>query len=146
MRLNRDALCRLMPHAGAMCLLDGVADWNRTQIECWTRSHRDPNNPLRRHGALHAVHGVEYGAQAAAAHGGLLAEVAGRGSERGYLAAVRDLTWTVERLDTIGADLIVRGERIHGDAGSVIYRFAVAAAGRPLVTGRVTVVLRVEAE
>ncbi len=129
-----------------MCLLDGVAAWDATHIACWTRSHRDPGNPLRRHGVLHAVHAVEYGAQAAAVHGGLLAQGVGRGGDRGYLAAVRDLTWTVDRLDTVADDLAVRGERIHGDAGSVIYRFTVAAAGHELVAGRVTVWLGPEAE
>ncbi len=129
-----------------MCLLDGVAGWDQTHIECWTRSHRDASNPLRSHGVLHSVHGVEYGAQAAAAHGGLLLHAAERGSDRGYLAAVGDLAWTVDRLDTVADDLVVRGERLYGDARSVIYRFTVAAAGHELVAGRVTVLLRVEAE
>jgi predicted hotdog family 3-hydroxylacyl-ACP dehydratase len=67
----------LIPHSGLMCLLDEVTEWDQRSIVCITNTHRDPVNPLRREGCLAAVHAFEYGAQAAAVHGGLRARLAG---------------------------------------------------------------------
>ena len=53
-----------------------------------TRSHLDPDNPLRRGDALSALHLVEYAAQAMAAHGALQA---GGQAQRGMLAALRNI-------------------------------------------------------
>ncbi|PYI82543.1 MAG: phosphotransferase, partial [Verrucomicrobia bacterium] len=61
----------LIPHSGLMCLLDSVIEWDDQSIICISNTHRDPANPLRREGQLSAVHAFEYGAQAAAVHGGL---------------------------------------------------------------------------
>ena len=68
-----------------MCLLDRVETWSATDIVCRARSHLDPDNPLRRNGRLASLCGIEYGLQAAAAHGALAAPPAAAG----WLAAVR---------------------------------------------------------
>ncbi|PYK43074.1 MAG: 3-hydroxylacyl-ACP dehydratase, partial [Verrucomicrobia bacterium] len=34
----------LIPHAGSMCLLDSVLDWDDESIVCITNTHRDPTN------------------------------------------------------------------------------------------------------
>ena len=71
--IDKPEIRTLIPHAGTMCLLDNVIDWDDESIVCVTNTHRDANNPLRRHNQLSAVHALEYGAQAAAIHGGLRA-------------------------------------------------------------------------
>ena len=57
-------ICRLIPHAGAMCLLDTVDAWTESCITCTATSHRDVSNPLRRREKLDAICGLEYAAQA----------------------------------------------------------------------------------
>src|SRR5882724_13525770 len=91
----------LIPHSGLMCLLDEVLQWDDRSVVCITNTHRDPVNPLRRQGCLAAVHAFEYGAQAAAVHGGLRARLAGSIAPPGYLAALRNGRLHVTQLDYI---------------------------------------------
>ena len=65
----------LIPHAGGMCLLDTVESWDAETIHCRSLSHLRADNPLREKGRLAALHLAEYGAQAMAVHGGLLARL-----------------------------------------------------------------------
>ena len=88
--INKAEIRTLIPHSGLMCLLDEVTQWDDRSITCVTNTHRDPANPLRRDGRLSAVHAFEYGAQAAAVHGGLRARSVGEIAPPGYLAALRD--------------------------------------------------------
>jgi predicted hotdog family 3-hydroxylacyl-ACP dehydratase len=138
--LDRHWIATHIPHAGSMCLLDEVLNWDSTHIDCRSATHRAADNPLRAHGRLGSACGVEYAAQAMALHGAL---VAGRTSApaAGYLAGVRAVVLNVERLDDIQNDLLVSGERMHGDAAVVMYQFSVRDAARSLLTGRVTIVL-----
>ncbi len=124
-----------------MCLLDEVLCWTAGAIRCRTRSHLAPGNPLRRDGRLAAVCGAEYGLQAAALHGALIA--GGVAQPAGYVAALRDLELGAARLDdpAHGA-LEVSAFSERAEAGGLIYRFTVAtAAGRALVSGRAIIAL-----
>src|SRR6059058_4587817 len=85
--IDKAEIRRLIPHAGTMCLLDSVLGWDDESIVCTTNTHRDEANPLRRDGRLSALHALEYGAQAAAIHGGLRARAAGTTAPPCYLAA-----------------------------------------------------------
>jgi predicted hotdog family 3-hydroxylacyl-ACP dehydratase len=145
MLMTRAQLAGLIPHAGAMCLLDGVLAWDAAQVQCVACTHHDEANPLRRQDGLHAITAVEYAAQAMAVHGALL-HAAGERPRAGYLAALRDVVCRVARLDTLDHELIITAERLMGDARNVIYRFAVGSATVPLVTGRATVILEVDAQ
>src|SRR6266542_2256106 len=80
----------LFPNSVLMCLLDELTQWDDRSITCVSNTHRDPANPLRRDGRLSALHAFEYGAQAAAVHGGLRARSVGTTAAPGYLAALRD--------------------------------------------------------
>ena len=66
--IHKAEIRTLIPHSDLMCLLDDVMQWDDRSIVCFTNTHRDPANPLRRAGRLSAVHAFEYGAQAAAIH------------------------------------------------------------------------------
>ena len=133
-------IASLIPHSGAMCLLDRVVRWDETRIHCSTGSHREPGNPLAVAGRLDTVCGVEYAAQAMALHGALTASLPGK-SAMGYLASLRDLQCGDGRLDLLHADLDVTATQLHAEAGRVIYDFAVLCEGRSLLTGRAAVVL-----
>lgn len=137
MKLGREAIAGLVPHQGAMCLLEEVQQWNERTIVCAARSHRDPGNPLRSGGRLAAIIGVEYAAQAVAIHGGL---TGGAGRKEGYLAAVRDIECAVERLDTVAEDLTIHAEQVAAESGRLLYDFRIEAGGRELLRGRLTVV------
>ena len=132
----------LIPHAGAMCLLEKVIAWDEQTITCLTETHRDPANPLRRHGRLSALHAVEYGAQAAAVHGALRARAAGQTALPGYLAGLRDVRWFVAELDAVAAPLEVVARPLLGDVGYWIYAIQVGAADRLLAEARITIALQ----
>jgi len=129
-----------LPHQGSMCLLDAVTDWDAQHIRCTASSHRRADNPLRAHDRLGAACGIEYAAQAMAAHGALLA-AAGDAPRTGYLASVRSVELQVARLDDIAADLDVDAERLSGDGNTILYGFRVSAAGSELLSGRAAVIL-----
>lgn len=132
----------LIPHSGAMCLLEAVTAWDEDSIVCVTRTHRDPANPLRRQGRLAMLHACEYGAQAAAIHGGLRARAVGQSAPAGYLAALRDVRWYAEDLAAVDAPLEVAACLVLGDADYCIYAIRISAAGQPLAEARITIAPR----
>ena len=144
--LLKHELDRLLPHAGDMCLLDSVQNWNVTEIQCSARSHRDGRNPLRSDGRLDAIFGLEYAAQAMAVHAGLV-----RGPEEaepvvGYLGGVRDLELGVQRLDDIAQDLEIEATRLLANRSSLLYAFLVVAGGKMLMRGRASIFFRYRVE
>lgn len=141
MSLSRDHFCHLIPHSGSMCLIDRILDWDETTIRCSTSTHRSPDNPLSEGGCLHAVCGIEYAAQAAALHGGLLAERAGKPAAPGVLAAIRQVRMRVHRLDDLPDDLVIAADCQWADAGGLLYDFTVDAGLERVLDGRLAVIL-----
>lgn len=128
----------VVPHGGAMRLLDRVLSHDAESILCAAVSHRDPGNPLRRDGALPAVCGVEYALQAMAAHGALT----GDGPQpAGYLASLRGVALHAARLDDVGADLLVSARALSRAARGFVYAFEVSAEGRALVSGQAAIII-----
>ena len=140
--INKAEIRTLIPHADLMCLLDGVVQWDDRKIACVSNTHRDPANPLRRQWQLSAVHAFEYGAQAAAIHGGLRARAAGTVAPPGYLAALRDGRLHVTRLDYIHLPLRISAAWLYGEGANTVYEFLVSAASVVVAEGRVTIVER----
>ena len=139
--LDKARLRALIPHAGSMCLLDSVTEWTPEQVVCETLTHCDPANPLRRGDRLAALHLTEYGAQAMAVHGALLAQ---GGPQAGMLGALRDIKLHVARIDDIAEALLVTATRRLARSDGLIYDFAVALRDSPtrmLCEGRISVVL-----
>jgi predicted hotdog family 3-hydroxylacyl-ACP dehydratase len=140
--INKAEIRTLIPHSGLMCLLDQVIQWDDRSITCVANTHRDPANPLRRDGHLSALHAFEYGAQAAAVHGGLHARSLGTTAPPGYLAALRDARLHVAHLDDIRSPLHIRANRLFGNGANTIYECRVSADNVLLADGRVTIVQR----
>jgi predicted hotdog family 3-hydroxylacyl-ACP dehydratase len=132
----------LIPHSGLMCLLDEITRWDDESITCVTNTHRDSANPLRRDGRLSVVHAFEYGAQAAAVHGGLRARSVGATAPPGYLAALRDARLHVVFLDDIRSPLQVCANRLFGEGANTVYECRVLADNALLANGRVTIIQR----
>jgi predicted hotdog family 3-hydroxylacyl-ACP dehydratase len=142
MRIYQAEIRTLIPHSGLMCLLDEVTRWDERSIVCISNTHCDLKNPLRRQGRLSAVHAFEYGAQAAAVHGGLRARAAGTIASPGYLAALRGGRLHVTRLDYIHLPLQICATHLFGDSANTVYEFVLSAATVVVAEGRVTIVER----
>ena len=111
--LDRAAIDNLLPHAGRMCLLDRVLNWDTSSIRCRAVSHRDIDNPLREGGGLAVLVGIEYAAQAAAVHGGLLSGATMPRS--GVLASLRNVITTRDWLHEIAGEIVVETTLLHSD-------------------------------
>jgi predicted hotdog family 3-hydroxylacyl-ACP dehydratase len=133
----------LIPHSGTMCLLDEVTQWDDRSISCVTNTHHDPANPLRRDGRLSALHAFEYGAQAAAVHGGLRARSVGAIAPPGYLVALRNAHLHAARLDDITSPLQIYANRLFGDGANTIYECRVSADNVLLANARITIIQRI---
>jgi predicted hotdog family 3-hydroxylacyl-ACP dehydratase len=135
----------LIPHRAAMALLDTVVSFDDTTIHAIAISHRDRQNPLRSDGVLRAVNLCEYGAQAMAIHGGLLAQRNGRVAAPGFLVSLRAIELHVARIDDLPHDLHVFATQLHGDSTGWQYEFNIEHDGQLLAAGRAAVMMQSQA-
>jgi predicted hotdog family 3-hydroxylacyl-ACP dehydratase len=138
--IDRAGIAALIPHAGAMCLLEQVDAWDAKSIRCLARSHRDPANPLAADRRLGAACGVEYAAQAMAVHGGLSGAV-GHRPKAGYLVSLRALTLHRAYLDDLDGDLLIEVEMLAGQGIQMSYGFRLTCLEEPVLEGRAAVLL-----
>jgi predicted hotdog family 3-hydroxylacyl-ACP dehydratase len=139
--LDKTDWSQLIPHTGAMCLLDAVLVWDERTIHATSASHARIDNPLRGTQGLHAVHLAEYGAQAMAVHGALLARARGiEGVRSGRLVSLRDVRLFEEYVDRLDGHLDVHAECLYADDGGAQYAFHVEHRGRLLASGRAAVI------
>ena len=134
--LDRAAIDNLLPHAGRMCLLDRVLNWDTSSIRCRAVSHRDVDNPLREGGGLAMLVGIEYAAQAAAVHGGLLSGATKPRS--GVLASLRNVITARDWLHEIAGEILVETILLHSDPAGGIFDFALFAGVERVLSGQFT--------
>jgi predicted hotdog family 3-hydroxylacyl-ACP dehydratase len=125
-----------------MCLLDSVETWDDTTISCRTSTHRDQRNPLRARGRLTVSAGLEYAAQAMGAHVGLVDGSRRSENQIGYVGGVRDVTFSVTRLDDLAGDLTVEATRMVEGENSYMYRFTVSHSGLAIIEGRASIFVK----
>jgi predicted hotdog family 3-hydroxylacyl-ACP dehydratase len=116
----------LLPHGESMCLLDAVDSWDDRTITC----------------RLMITAGLEYAAQAMGVHVGLLNGGLRSGKQIGFVGSVRDVTFTINRLDDLTQDLTVTATRLLEGDSSYIYRFSVTHDGSALIEGRASIFIR----
>jgi predicted hotdog family 3-hydroxylacyl-ACP dehydratase len=139
--LDRTEFAQLIPHAGQMCLLDAVVAWDGQGIHALSERYAAASNPLRAAGGLHAVHLAEYGAQAMAVHGALVARARGESAVRqGRLVSLREVVLAVDCVDAAGGRLEVHAQQLFADDAGAQYAFQVEQAGRVLASGRAAVI------
>lgn len=126
----------LIPHAGAMLMIDSVTAWDEEKICCVSTRHLAHDNPLRKDGRLSAHHGIEFAAQAAAIHGGLLNE--GQTVPLRALAAVRQATFARLWLDELEGDLEIMSSLIMLDQKAAIYQASLTHGGADVASMRLT--------
>lgn len=142
--LTREQFAHLLPHRGAMCLLDRVVSWDADGIVCASNSHHCADHPLLAHGQLLALAGIEYSAQAMALHGALAGHAHDVGvgvSVSGVLASLRQVTVHVPLLNVIRSELLVHAERLVRQQRHLLYAFRVEGDGAVLLQGRAAIAL-----
>lgn len=138
--LDKADWAHLIPHAGSMCLLDTVHAWDAQTIHASSTGHTRIDHPLRSPAGLHAVHLAEYGAQAMAVHGALLARSRGSDAARpGMLVSLRDVQLMLEPVPPCGR-LDVHAQCLYADDAGAQYAFRVEQEGRLFATGRAAVI------
>jgi predicted hotdog family 3-hydroxylacyl-ACP dehydratase len=133
---DRARIEQLVPHAGAMCLLDAVTQWDAAQITC---SSHEPgaSHPLVRDGVVPAIAAAEYAAQAAAVHGALLD---GTGQPRaGMLAKLMDVDLPSACFPPGDGSVTVSATLLSRSGGGCLYAFEVGSRSRPIASGRLIV-------
>jgi len=140
--LDRAGIASLIPHQGAMCLIERVLEWDAGHVIAATRTHAWVTHPLASAGRLRAVHACEYGGQAAALHGGLAAQAAGQRATPGVVVALREVRFGCDYLEDLGGEIIVEARRLMASSRSWQYSFRLEHAGAELASGRITVMAR----
>ena len=136
MKLDRVGIERRVPHAGTMCLLDAVMQWDATSITCIACAP-GATHPLARDGTVPAVAAVEYAAQATAVHGALLdTQVAPRA---GMLAKLSEVELHTLCIPADRGPLNVRAELLNRGASGCLYAFEVAGNRQRIASGRLLV-------
>ena len=138
--LGREDILGLVPHRGGMCLLEHVLAWDDTSVLVSSGTHRSSANPLRLNGRLRAIHLCEYGAQAMAVHGGLLARASGAPATAGLLVSLRDVSLHVGYLEDLSRDVHVLARRLIADGASWQYTFRATHDSSLLAEGRAAVI------
>lgn len=137
---DKNMILDLIPHSGSMCLIDKVVSWDDLNITCYSDTHKDITNPLRNSEILPMSSLIEYGAQAMAIHGGLLAKKSGDKIKEGYLAALREVKMVSGDASKINSALCIEATQKMASQGNMIYSFSVKENNKVLVSGRATVV------
>lgn len=138
-QLTHAEIATLIPHAGAMCLLDSVESFDATTITCLSNRYSTPENPLRRpDGRLGALTGIELAGQAAALHGALTAPAAAK-PRSGYLASLRDIHLSSAFLEANQSPLTITADLLMGDPSGATYNFSLSTSAAKILTGRFTI-------
>jgi predicted hotdog family 3-hydroxylacyl-ACP dehydratase len=138
MKLDRAGIERLVPHAGAMCLLDAVTQWSPASISC-TSALPAQDHPLARNRQVPAIVASEYAAQATAVHGALLDGA--DGPRAGMLATLVDVQLAAPVLPAGAGALAIRADLLSRSAAGCMYSFDVGTAQGTIASGRLMVAL-----
>jgi predicted hotdog family 3-hydroxylacyl-ACP dehydratase len=137
--MERNEIAALIPHQGAMCLLERVIEWDEHHAVLSTATHRSLENPLRLEGRLRSIHLCEYGAQAIAVHGGLCARAAGTQAQPGFLVSLRDVTLNIDFIEALPGELRIRTQRLLVGGGNWQYAFEIRHDETILTLGRAAI-------
>jgi len=132
-------IAALVPHHGRMCLLERVLAWDAERLLAVAVSHRAADHPLMSGGRLRALNVCEYGAQAMAVHGGLVAQAAGTRAHPGLLVSLREVRLHRTDLQDLTGELEIEVRRLLAGGGSWQYAFEARHAGAPLASGRAAI-------
>jgi predicted hotdog family 3-hydroxylacyl-ACP dehydratase len=138
------SIASLLPHTGAMVMLESIDHFDETRIVCSTMRHRAADNPMRNGSGigsrLRALCGIEFAAQAMALHGALRRSPPSA-LRHGRVAAVREVVVHCRFLDAVEGPLVVEC-RLEAAAGNAYaYLFTLNGGGEVLLRGTATVMM-----
>lgn len=137
---KREHIAQLIPHQGKMCLWEEIVAWESNQIHLQSQTHRDKSHPLQEFGRLSSVVLCEYGAQATAVHGGLLARyIEKRSIRQGKLVALRDICIHVDFIEDLPGVIDGKACILASSEHSQSYMFSIWHQKKLLAEGRTTV-------
>ena len=128
---------QMLPHAGAMVLVDEIVYADPMRIECITRAHARAGFPLAIDGRVPSLAGIEMAAQAMALHAAALDP--DHLVRKGRLASLSDVEVLHDRLDDRPGALRIEAFLEHASARGSAYRFVVSDGGEALICGRALV-------
>lgn len=133
----------LLPHKGGMVLIDTIKSWSDEQIVCTAKSHKNPDNPLRSLDRLSSMAGIEYAAQAMAAHARLRISEQGQKGEpqRGFVAVASKVNCFVPRMDNLIDDLTIKVDLLDSTGDGSLYFFAIHSRELEVIEGQLLVML-----
>ncbi|MDO8342585.1 MAG: hypothetical protein Q7T48_05245 [Cellvibrio sp.] len=134
MLMERAQIAALIPHGNSMCLLDEVVAWDESRIHCRSHQFASADNPLFEGDQLDTVILLEYGAQAAAVHAGLLQSRLGE-TRPAYIGAVKDVEFLAAITDNSLA-LDLHAQCLLSSSQGAIYELVAQQAGNTLLRGR----------
>ena len=98
---------------------------------------------MRDDSGLRALCGIEYGAQAIAAHAALLNGLSGSSLLSGVLASARDVTTTRSHLDDLAGPLTIRATLVMTHGQGSIYDVVLTDDDGTVMSGRLSVMMSV---
>ncbi len=139
--LAREQIMAMIPHDGAMCLLDEVLEWDASALHGLSHRFCNADNPMRRpDGVLGAACLVELAAQAMAVHASLVAGP-NHAPTPGYLVALREVRLARATLDAAMAPLGINATRLMMSGQGASYSFVVSSHHAEIVRGRAVLLL-----
>ncbi len=111
-------IAELVPHAGKMLLLDRVIVYDEESLTAELTVHED--GLFDQNGLIPAWIGIEYMAQAVAAHTGIIDKLAGKPVRMGLLLGTRRYECNTGAFKT-GSKLLVNVKRIVQDQGLAVF-------------------------
>lgn len=128
---------QLLPHSPPMVLLDSIIEHSASHIICEAPAPDAPDHPLRINGELSVFSGVEYAAQAMAAHAHLCAPFH-ETPKAGFLVTASKLEAGAERLDAHSERLTIRVNIETQSHSSSRCHFTIEAQHNFLLSGQLT--------
>lgn len=123
----------LIPHGDGMVVLDEVISWDSQRICCCSHIARGCN-ALIDSDSMDPVLFIEYAAQAAAVHAGLIN--VGLGERRpAYIGAVKNAHWEMSSIQ-LPIDVEVSAEALMVSDSGAVYEVAVKTGGVDIFIGR----------
>ena len=134
MQLTRSRIAELIPHGSNMCLLDEVMDWTLDVILCRSTQFATSTNPLFENNQLDSILLIEYCAQGAAVHAGLLQSSLGV-RRPALIGAVKNIE-LVKPFAVNNCAIDITAECLLNSSKGAIYEVAAAQNGEVLMRGR----------
>jgi len=138
-------IATLLPHAKPMILIDSMVALEHNFLVCSANSHLSSDNPLRIDGVLSIFSGIEYAAQAMAAHARLKSDSRGTQQQakpaRGFVAVASRLEAHARKLDDHQRPLLIRVEQVAASNDSSLYTFTIHAEQFLLLEGQLMAVI-----